>query len=104
MRKSAGMPEASERDGYDGDEQNVIICPFCGKESRSREYCSKCNTRLTKEALAVAYTRDNDPRGDTIGPFTTKVAKRLLWVLIALLLIAFVALTELQGKGFLAAG
>lgn len=104
MRKSAGRSETLEQGGHDGGEQDTIICPFCGKESRSHEYCSKCNTRLTKEALSVAYTRDNDPRGDMIGPFTTKVAKRLLWVLIALLLVAFVVLTEMQGKGFLAAG
>lgn len=87
-----------------GGESGLIICPFCGKESRSREYCSRCNTRLTKEALAVAYTRENDPRGDAIGPFSTKVAKRLLWALIALLLVAFIVLTELSGNGFTSMG
>ena len=104
MRKGAGRTETPQREELGENERETIICPFCGKESRSRDYCSKCNTRLTKEALEVAYTRENDPRADMIGPFTTKVAKRLLWVLIALLLVAFVVLTEMQGKGFLAAG
>lgn len=104
MGSKAGAARRKQEQQEQLDEADVIICPFCGKESRSREYCSKCNTRLTKEALEVAYTRDNDPRGDMIGPFTTKVAKRLLWVFIGLLIIAFVVLTELSGKGFTAAG
>ena len=47
---------------------SAIICPFCGKESASEDHCTKCRTRFTKEIRADAFTVDNDPRSDRIGP------------------------------------
>lgn len=99
MSKKTNKYQQAREAEKEVDETGIVICPFCGKESRSHEFCSNCNTRLTKEVLEVAYTRENDPREDMIGPFTTKTAKRLLWVLIALLLLAFIVLTEMSGKG-----
>ncbi len=78
---------------------SAIICPFCGRESASRDHCTKCHSRFNKEILSVAYTADEDPRSDRIGPVSTKTAKILGWVLLGLLLIAFVAATELTGNG-----
>ena len=78
---------------------SAIICPFCGKESASRDQCTKCHTRFTKEIRSIAFPVDNDPRSDRIGPFSTKTAKYLGWVLLGLLLVAFVLATELTGNG-----
>lgn len=76
-----------------------MLCPFCGKETVTTELCSHCGVRFTKEIRTVAW--DEPPCEDRIGPFSTKVAKRLLYVAILLLLIAFFALTEAQGNGIL---
>ena len=82
-----------------GVEMSAIICPFCGKESASDDHCTKCHTRFTKEIRAAAFTVDNDPRSDYVGPVTTKVAKVICWVVLGLLLAAFVLATELSGNG-----
>ena len=60
---------------------------------------TKCHTRFTKEIRAAAFTVDNDPRSDYVGPVTTKVAKVICWVVLGLLLVAFVLATELSGNG-----
>lgn len=78
---------------------SAIICPFCGKESAAEDHCTKCRTRFTKEIRAAAYTADNDPRSDRIGPVSTKTAKIFCWVALGLLLVAFVLATELTGNG-----
>lgn len=78
---------------------SAIICPFCGRESATDDQCTKCHTRFTKEIRAVAYSVDNDPRSDRIGPVSTKTAKILGWVLLGVLLVAFVVATELSGNG-----
>lgn len=78
---------------------NAIICPFCGRTSASQDHCTKCHVRFTKEARAIAYHVDDDPRSDRIGPFSTKVAKYLGWILLGLLLVLFVLATELTGNG-----
>lgn len=100
MSKKTNKYKPAQKSETNEEGDDIVICPFCGKESKSHEYCASCNTRLTKEVLSVAYTPVNDPRSDMIGPFTTKTAKRLLWVLIALLLLAFIVLTEISGAGF----
>lgn len=77
----------------------ALICPFCGRESTSENHCTKCHVRFTKEIRAVAFSAESDPRNDFIGPFSTKTAKIIGWVLLGLLLIAFVLATELTGHG-----
>lgn len=76
-----------------------MLCPFCGRESVSTELCSNCGVRFTKEIRNIAW--EEPPYEDKIGPFSTKTAKRLLYVVILLLLVAFFALTEAQGNGIL---
>lgn len=71
-----------------------IICPFCGRVSDSLDHCSKCNSLFNKEVRSIAYTEETDPRSDQVGPFSTKVAKRLLWVLIAVLILLFAVFTQ----------
>ncbi|MEG0990644.1 MAG: hypothetical protein RSN88_07265 [Gordonibacter sp.] len=83
---------------------SAIICPFCGRESASQDYCTKCRTRFTKEVRAIAYPAEDDPRSDRIGPFSTRTAKYLGWVLLVLLLVAFVLATELTGNGLSGSG
>lgn len=63
------------------------------------EICSNCGVRLTKEIRNIAW--EEMPGEDKIGPFSTKVAKRMLYAVMLLLLIAFFALTEAQGNGIL---
>lgn len=81
-----------------------IICPFCGKESKSDEYCTGCNVLFNKQVRDIAYTAENDPRSDMVGPVSTKTAKRLLVVLLVGLVVAFFALTEMGGNGFSSLG
>lgn len=76
-----------------------MICPFCGRESASEDHCTKCHALFNKEVRKIAYEPDSDPRSDMIGPFTTKQAKILAWIIMGLLLVAFVAATELTGNG-----
>ena len=86
------------------EDRDVVICPFCGKSSKSIEYCSNCNTRLTKEVLKYAYTKETDPRNDKIGPFSTKAANKIAWACVFLFLLLFIILTELSGNGFSSMG
>lgn len=81
-----------------------IICPFCGSESKSDEYCTSCSVIFNKQIRDIAYTKETDPRSDKIGPLSTKVAKRLLVVLMVALVAAFIVLTELSGDGILQLG
>lgn len=76
-----------------------MFCPFCGGETTSEDYCSQCGTRFTKQIRDMALKEDT--RDDRVGPFSTKTAKRLLYVLMILLLIAFFAFTEMAGNGVL---
>ncbi|CAK7003335.1 MAG: hypothetical protein PEGG_00101 [Paraeggerthella hongkongensis] len=76
-----------------------MICPFCGRESQSEEHCTKCYALFNKEVRSIAYDSENDPRSDMIGPFTSKQAKILAWTIMGLLIVAFVAATELTGNG-----
>ncbi|MDJ1650455.1 MULTISPECIES: hypothetical protein [Gordonibacter] len=82
----------------------AVICPFCGKTSQAEDHCTKCRTRFTKEVRAVAFTEENDPRSDRIGPVSTKTAKIIGWAVLALLLVAFVLATELTGNGVTGSG
>lgn len=77
----------------------MIICPFCGRESASEDHCTRCHTRFNKEIRSIAYDAESDPRSDRIGPLSTKAAKILCWVVLGLLLVAFVLATELSGNG-----
>lgn len=77
----------------------AIICPFCGRESKSEDHCTRCHVRFNKEIRAIAYDTENDPRSDRIGPFSAKTAKRLGWALLVVLIFAFIAATELTGNG-----
>lgn len=85
-------------------ESMSIICPFCGAVSASDEYCTKCHVIFNNTIRSIAYTEDNDPRSDRIGPLSTKAAKRLLAVFMVALVVAFVVLTELSGDGLLQLG
>ncbi len=58
-----------------------------------------CNTLFDKEVLSVASTVETDSRSDWVGPLPTKWAKRLLWVVMILLVCAFVIVTEVTGQG-----
>lgn len=78
----------------------MIICPFCGRESASDVRCTKCHARLDREARSLAYSTENDPRSDRVGPISTKTARIICWIVLGLLLVAFVVLTELSGNGF----
>lgn len=78
----------------------MIICPFCGGETESTSICEHCCSRLDKKILSISYTPENDPRSDKIGPFSTKTAKRIGWVVIGILLVLFVIFTEMNGGGF----
>lgn len=81
-RRDSSMPE------------NPIICPFCGARSRSEKHCTSCSAKFNREVLAHAVRESDDYRSDRIGPFSTKTAKRLLWVFMILMVVAFVAITE----------
>ncbi|MDO4289906.1 MAG: hypothetical protein Q4C41_01585 [Eggerthellaceae bacterium] len=83
------------------DEKNKveIICPFCGNVSTSKEFCTRCHTLFNKTVLKAAFTPENDPRSDYVGPFSTKTAKRLLYVGIVVLLVLFFVFTEMTGEG-----
>lgn len=70
-----------------------MICPFCGKTSESDRRCSKCRVEFNDEIRAIAF--EEDTRSDRIGPVSTRTAKIVLWAFMALLLVAFVAVTEL---------
>lgn len=74
--------------------KDPIICPFCGRASKSEKHCSACGAKFNKEVLAHAFRESKDPRTDMIGPFTMKTAKRLLWGFMILMIVAFVAITE----------
>ncbi len=87
------LPKAVNEGGFD------MICPFCGRESQSEEHCTKCYALFNKEVRRIACDSENDPRSDMIGPFTSKQAKILAWTIMGLLIVAFVAATELTGNG-----
>lgn len=70
-----------------------MICPFCGKVSDSSEHCTRCHVEFNDEIRAVALKEDT--RSDRVGPVSTKTAKIMLWAFMALLLVAFIAVTEL---------
>ncbi len=74
--------------------ENPIVCPFCGNRSTSEKFCSSCGAKFTREVLQVASREKDDTRDDRIGPFSTKTAKRLLWVLIIVLVALFIFFTE----------
>lgn len=76
-----------------------MICPFCGRESKSNDYCTACHSLFNKQVRQIAYTAENDPRSDRIGPFSTKTAKRLLILGIIALVSLFIIFTEMTGQG-----
>ncbi|MEG2007117.1 MAG: hypothetical protein RRX88_06855 [Raoultibacter sp.] len=69
-----------------------MICPFCGRESQSDQYCTKCQVAFNDEIRSIAAKTDT--RSDRIGPLSTKTAKIILWVFMGLLIVAFVLITE----------
>lgn len=60
--------------------------------SESEERCTKCRVAFDDEIRSIALSEDT--RSDSIGPLSLKAAKVLLWVFMALLLVAFVVVTE----------
>lgn len=69
-----------------------MVCPFCGRESKSDKYCTRCNVTFNDEVRAIAH--DENPGSDRIGPFSMKTAKIILWIFMGLLIVAFVLITE----------
>lgn len=80
-------------------QENRIVCPFCGRPSRSTELCTRCGALFNKEVRSIAFMEQDDPRPDRIGPFTTRTAKILLWIGIAILILLFAVLTN-RAAGF----
>lgn len=82
----------------------TLICPFCGKESKSDDHCTNCHVRFNKEIRSIAATPETDTRSDSVGPFSLKTAKVLLVVGMVVLLVLFVVFTEMSGSGFSSLG
>ena len=99
---------SKKKKGYERRQEvlaaDAVVCPFCGRPSVSKEYCTRCYAKFNKQVLSIAYTVENDPRDDRIGPFSSKTAKRLAWALLGVLIVVFIAATELSGAGFSSLG
>lgn len=101
MSKKHKSDEARRKREIQDDD---IVCPFCGRPSASKEYCTRCYAKFNKEVLSIAHMVSEDTQNDMIGPLPLKWAKRLSWALLGLLIILFVVATELSGSGFMSMG